>query len=151
VGVPAVAQVRAFAAQRLPEFMIPAVFTDLASLPLTPTGKVDRASLPDLDGARPELEGFVAPAGASEELLAGIWAQVLGVDRVGALDDFFELGGHSLLATQVVSRVREVFAVEMSLVALFDHPTVRGLAGEIEGSRRGVVAPPIERVGRDEV
>ncbi len=112
---------------------MPSVFTELASLPLTANGKVDRAALPAPDGARPELGGeYVAPSTPAEELLAGIWAQVLGVERVGATDSFFELGGHSLLATQVIARAREAFATEIPLSALFDRPTVRELAQVIE-------------------
>ncbi|MEU0032350.1 amino acid adenylation domain-containing protein, partial [Streptomyces sp. NPDC006335] len=149
-GVPAPGILRGFAGQRLPDFMVPSVFTELAALPLTPAGKVDRAALPLPDVARPELDGaYVTPATPAEELLAGIWAQLLEVDRVGADDDFFELGGHSLLATQVVSRVREVFGAEVPLVALFDHPTVRGLAEVVEGTARGLVAPPMAPVPRD--
>ncbi|MEU0032373.1 condensation domain-containing protein, partial [Streptomyces sp. NPDC006335] len=135
---------------RLPEFMIPASFTELSALPLTPNGKIDRAALPDTDTSRPELGTFMAPVGATEELLAGIWAQVLGIDQVGAGDGFFELGGHSLLATQVVSRVREVFGTEIPLAALFDHPTVRGLAVVIERTAPGPVVPPVTAVSRDE-
>jgi acyl carrier protein len=109
------------------------VFTEVGSLPLTPSGKLDRAALPAPDGVRPDLAGgYVAPASPAEELLAGIWAQVLGVDRVGTLDSFFELGGHSLLATQVISRVRAVFGAEVPLAALFDHPTVQGLTAVVE-------------------
>ncbi|MPY44748.1 amino acid adenylation domain-containing protein, partial [Streptomyces phyllanthi] len=149
-GVPAPGALRGFAGQRLPDFMVPSVFIELAALPLTPAGKVDRAALPVPDTARPELDGaFVTPATPAEELLAGIWAELLEVDRVGADDDFFELGGHSLLATQVVSRVREVFGAEVPLVALFDHPTVRGLAEVVEGTARGLAAPPMTPVPRD--
>ncbi|MFD3658948.1 condensation domain-containing protein, partial [Streptomyces sp. NPDC058620] len=78
-----------------------------------------------------------------------MWAQVLGVDRVGAHDNFFELGGHSLLATQVVSRIRTVFATEVALSALFDHPTVRELAAVVDGSAQGIAAPPITAASRD--
>ncbi|MEU8531428.1 condensation domain-containing protein, partial [Streptomyces sp. NPDC048629] len=88
-------------------------------------------------------------ANATEELLAGVWAQVLGVDRVGVHDNFFELGGHSLLATQVVSRIRTVFATEVPLSALFDHPTVRELSDVVVGSGQEVTAPPIAAAGRD--
>ena len=151
-GIPAAGELREFAAGRLPEFMVPASFTELASLPLTPNGKISRAALPAPDGARPGGAGeYAAPATPAEELLAGIWAELLGVDRVGAEDGFFELGGHSLLATRVISRVREVFGVEVPLAALFDEPTVRGLAGVIGGTERGLAAPPVLRVSRDQV
>ena len=90
--------------------MIPAVFVELAALPLT-AERQDRPGrrCPRPDATRPELGGYRRRARPMEELLAGIWAQVLGIDRAGAQDDFFDLGGHSLLATQVISRVREVF------------------------------------------
>jgi amino acid adenylation domain-containing protein len=146
-GIPAVAQLRDHLLQQVPEYMVPAVFTELTALPLTSSGKVDRAALAALDVARPELEGFVAPSGAAEELLAGIWAQLLGTDRVGAHDDFFELGGHSLLATQVVSRIRDVFGTEISLAALFDQPTVRELTRVIEER----IWDEVEQMSEDEV
>jgi hypothetical protein len=114
-------------------------------------GKVDRHALPAPDGSRPDLaETFVAPRTVTEELLAGIWAELLEVDRVGVVDDFFALGGHSLLATRVASRVREVFRAEVALAALFDRPTVAGLAEVIDGTAPGAVAAPIVRVNRDE-
>ncbi|MGW6642430.1 amino acid adenylation domain-containing protein [Streptomyces iakyrus] len=148
-GVPSVGVLREFVGRSLPEFMVPSAFVELAALPLTPNGKVDRDALPVPEGVRPELEGFVAPANATEELLAGVWAQVLGVDRVGVHDNFFELGGHSLLATQVVSRIRSVFATEVPLSALFDHPTVRELSDVVVSSDEAVTAPPITATSRD--
>ncbi|WP_345007189.1 amino acid adenylation domain-containing protein, partial [Dactylosporangium siamense] len=147
-GVLVVEELRAFLAGRLPEFLIPAVFVELAGLPLTPNGKVDRAGLAAAGGSRLGLAGFVAPAGAVQELLAGIWAELLGVDRVGAGDNFFELGGHSLLATRVVSRVRSVFEVEVPVAAVFDAPTVAGLSQVIEAAGPGIVAPAIVPVER---
>ncbi|MGC5568942.1 amino acid adenylation domain-containing protein, partial [Streptomyces sp. FR-108] len=149
-GIPPVADLRTFAGDHLPAFMIPSVFTELAALPLTANGKVDRAALPAPDAAHLHLTGYVAPSGVTEELLAGVWAQVLGLDRVGATDDFFELGGQSLLATQVVSRVREVFGAEIPLAALFDHPTVRSLTALVENAAPRTSAPPIVTVGRDQ-
>ncbi|MGC5568956.1 condensation domain-containing protein, partial [Streptomyces sp. FR-108] len=111
--------------------------------------------LPEPEGARAALGVFAAPSGATEELLAGVWAQLLGVDRVGATDNFFELGGHSLLATRLLFRIREVVGVELPLSALFDQPTVRDLAGVVEGlmsegtGRGDAVAAPMNTVSRD--
>ncbi|MEU9188406.1 amino acid adenylation domain-containing protein, partial [Streptomyces sp. NPDC048484] len=148
-GIPPVGELRAHLGGRLPDFMIPALFTELASLPLTPTGKLDLAALPAPDGARPELGGFLAPSGATEEPLARIWAQVLGVDRIGAEDDFFELGGHSLLATQAISRIHEVFGADIPLAALFDQPTVRALARVIDEAGPGTSSSPVTPMDRD--
>ncbi|MEU7876514.1 amino acid adenylation domain-containing protein, partial [Dactylosporangium sp. NPDC049140] len=149
--MPSVGSLRAFLAGRLPEHMIPAVFVELTAIPLTANGKLDRAALPAPDQSRPELAGgFVAPATPAEELLAGVWGEVLGVDRVGVHDNFFELGGHSLLATQVVSRVRAVFGVELPVAALFDEPTIAGLAVAVEGASPGTNVAPIVPVSRDE-
>ena len=136
-GVPSTDELRAYLRQRLPEFMVPAVFTEMTSLPVTLSGKLDRAALPPPDGGPPvPAIGFVPPSTATEELLAGILAQVLGVDRVGVHDGFSELGGHSLLATRVISRVRSVFGIEVPVVALFDQPTVAGMAAVIETAAR---------------
>ena len=114
--------------------MIPAVFTELPALPLTPAGKLDRGALPDPGGTGPGRR-YVAPATRAEEVLARIWAQVLSVDRVGAEDNFFDLGGHSLLAMRVMARVRAWLGADVPLSALFEQPTVRGLAAIVEGLR----------------
>ena len=147
-------ELREFLQSRLPEYMVPGVFVPLAELPLTPSGKVDRRALPEPDGSRPELEKeYVAPRTAVEEVLAGIWSEVLGVEQVGVEDNFFELGGHSLLATQVVSRVREAFRVELPLSELFESATVGALAAVIEAGLRGgseLEDEPIRAVPRSE-
>ncbi|MFC6021674.1 amino acid adenylation domain-containing protein, partial [Plantactinospora solaniradicis] len=149
-GLPGVEELRSWIGTRLPEYMIPAVFVELTSLPLTANGKVDRAALPELDSVRPDLaDAYVAPSGPTQELLAGIWAELLGVDRVGVRDNFFTLGGHSLLATRVVSRIRAVFGVEVPVAALFDGPTVAELAAVVAGSAQGTDTPPMVRVDRD--
>jgi acyl carrier protein len=142
---------RGWLEERLPGYMVPAAFVALESLPLTPNGKVDRKALALV---APELargaDAWQAPRTPAEELLAGIWAHVLGVERVGAEDDFFALGGHSLLATRVASRLRDAFGVEVPLRALFEHPTVASLARLVEGMRRerGAPAPPLRRMER---
>jgi hypothetical protein len=115
--------------QSLPDYMIPSAFVVLDTLPLTASGKVDRRHLPAPDEKRPELgETYVAPRTPLEQELARIWELVLKVKQVGVHDNFFALGGHSLLATQVISRVNESLQIEMPLRAMFEQPTVAGLA-----------------------
>ncbi len=147
IEVPAV---QASLARRLPAYMLPAAWVKLAALPLTANGKVDRRALPAPErGAA--AAGYVAPADAVEELVAAVWSEVLGVERVGAEDDFFALGGHSLLATQVISRLRAALGVELPLRALFEGPTVAQLAAAVraEQGQAGPLAPPLVPVPRD--
>ncbi|MCT7952162.1 amino acid adenylation domain-containing protein [Ancylothrix sp. C2] len=125
---PTQSEIRNFLIAKLPDYMVPSAFVILKTLPLTSNGKVDRQSLPAPDETRPELTGnFVAPRTNAEQTLATIWVEVLKVKKVGIYDNFFELGGHSLLATQVISRVRQIFEVELSLQRLFESPTVADL------------------------
>ncbi|MET9567516.1 condensation domain-containing protein, partial [Streptomyces tauricus] len=140
-------ELREHVRQTLPEYMVPSLFMELPTLPLTPNGKINRFALPEPEGPRPESR-YVAPVTTTEELLAGIWAQVLGADRVGVTDGFFDLGGHSLLAAQVISRIREAFRVEIPLATLFDAPTVRELAAAVDGAGRDDVLPPIVNADR---
>ncbi|HEY0604258.1 MAG TPA: phosphopantetheine-binding protein, partial [Herpetosiphonaceae bacterium] len=122
-------ELRHFLAEQLPDYMVPSVFVTLATLPKTPNGKIDRKALPAPDLSRPDLEeSFIAPRTPQEEAIAGIWREVLGVERVGVYDNFFELGGHSLKATQVMARVQALFGVELPLHTLFEEPTVARLA-----------------------
>ncbi len=133
---PTFSELRSFLKEKLPDYMIPTAFEHLDSLPITPNGKVDRRALPAPDVVRPDLqEAFVAPRSQSEELVAGIWSNVLGLERIGVHDSFFELGGHSLLVVQIVSRIREVFEVELPLRSLFETPTIAGLTELIETIR----------------
>ncbi|HEX2191417.1 MAG TPA: amino acid adenylation domain-containing protein, partial [Longimicrobiaceae bacterium] len=140
---------RAHLAERVPEHMVPGEYVVLDRLPLSATGKVDRNALPAPEQRAPGE--YAAPRTATEEALSAIWAEVLGVERVGTGDTFFELGGHSLLGMQVVSRVRRIFGVEMPLRALFEAQTVAALAVRIEALRGAETqaAPPLVRVPRD--
>lgn len=133
---PATSELRRYLATHLPEYMMPDAFVQLAELPLTPGGKIDRHALPPPDGSRPELEmTYVAPRTAIERQLAHVWAEVLGLKQVGVHDNFFDLGGHSLRATQVISRVRNLFRVELSMRTLFEFPTVEGFAQWVEHTK----------------
>jgi acyl-CoA synthetase (AMP-forming)/AMP-acid ligase II/acyl carrier protein len=125
---------RGFLQQKLPDYMVPAAFVILEALPLTPNGKIDRKALPAPDISRSEV-GFVPPRNPTEEGLAAIYADVLGLENVGIHDNFFELGGHSLLATRVISRLREAFQMELPLRSLFEKPTVALLSDRIETPR----------------
>ncbi|MCP4658992.1 MAG: amino acid adenylation domain-containing protein, partial [bacterium] len=135
-SAPTLSELRAHLAETLPDYMVPSDFVVMAALPLTPSGKVDRRRLPAPERSRPELEkAFRAPAGATEEAVAKIFARITGRERVGVDDNFFELGGHSLLATQVVSRIRESFELDLSLRTFFESPTVAETASLIEENR----------------
>jgi amino acid adenylation domain-containing protein len=123
------ADLRSHLRARLPEYMVPSALIPMDAFPLTPAGKIDRRSLPAADQARRDAAAeYVAPRTGTEARLAAIAAQLLNLERVGVEDNFFELGGHSLLATQLISRIRDEFKVEAPLKALFEHPTVAGLA-----------------------
>ncbi|MCA1621656.1 MAG: amino acid adenylation domain-containing protein, partial [Acidobacteria bacterium] len=146
-------QLRRHLQGKLPGFMTPSAFVLLESLPQTRNGKIDRNALPaPRERDYGQADGFVAPRTPVEELLAGIWQEVLGVERVGVEDDFFDLGGHSLLATQLTSRIRQAIEVEIPLPDFFETPNVAGLAEKIEAAVRTGASPklpPVERVPRE--
>lgn len=137
---PSPAQLRSRLRSQLPDWMVPSTFVYVDALPLTPSGKIDRTRLPAPAVARQSQSPRVAPRTGTERALAKIWADVLDLEYVSSEDDFFELGGHSLSAAQVVARAGEAFRLDLSLSALFNHPSVDGLAREIERMLVGAVA-----------
>ncbi|HET7177530.1 MAG TPA: amino acid adenylation domain-containing protein, partial [Solirubrobacterales bacterium] len=151
-GAPA-RELREMLARRLPDYMVPALFVPLSALPLTPNGKLDRRALPPPERASPSaVDGEpVAPRTPVEEILAGIWSDLLRRERLGVDDNFFELGGHSLLATRVASRVRGTLGVDLPLAELFARPTVARLAQAVaERLQAGApsLLPPLGRADR---
>jgi len=119
-----------YLSMKLPEYMVPSAFMLLDALPLTPNGKIDRRALParDFSSLNSNSENLVLPRNTTEEQLAAIWGEILGIEQVGVFQDFFELGGDSLLATKIIVRVRDIFSVELPLGNLFASPTVAGIA-----------------------
>ncbi|HEX4954995.1 MAG TPA: amino acid adenylation domain-containing protein, partial [Thermoanaerobaculia bacterium] len=147
------AELRRALGSRLPEHMVPAFWLHLDALPLTPSGKLDRKALPAPGGALAEAGLADPPEGPLEELVAGVWCEVLGLSRVGRGASFFELGGHSLLATRVVARLRETLGLEVPLRELFEHPRLVELAAALEERLRGAegrARPALEARSRAE-
>jgi acyl carrier protein len=139
-----VPELRALLKENLPEYMLPSAISVISSLPRTPNGKIDRRSLPAPEMAHRGVEhSFAAPRTPLEQVLAGIWAGVLGLERVGVHDNFFELGGHSLLVIQVMVRIRDAFQVDLPFRSLFTTATVAGLADAMLG-----LAGQAERIER---
>ena len=144
-----VTSLRVYLSAKLPEYMVPAAYVLIEKLPVSDNGKLDRKGLPTPDGEAYGIRPYEAPIGEIETMVAGIWADVLKIEQVGRSDNFFALGGHSLLATQVMSRIRQVFAVELPLRNLLENPTVAGLALRLEKAAR-TTAPPLRPLPRDQ-
>jgi len=117
--------------ERMPEYMVPTAYVLLEQVPLTAAGKVDLKALPAPDEEAMGLHRYEMPEGEIETAVAGIWANVLKVERVGRRDNFFELGGRSLLAVQVAARVRQILDVELTIRDIFEHSTLSSLAEQI--------------------
>jgi acyl carrier protein len=127
-----VSKLRAFLKLSLPEYMIPSIFLHIDSIPLTPNGKLDRWALPEPDKRRPNLwSEYRMPRNIAEKAIAGIWQEVLNLEKVGTHDNFFDLGGHSLLLVQVHAKLKEKFKSDLSLIELFNYPTVFDLARHV--------------------
>jgi amino acid adenylation domain-containing protein len=150
---PQVSQIQEFLKEQLPEYMAPSVLISMESFPLTSSGKINRKVFPAPDQSNIErAQEYTAPRNQTEEILCGIWSQILKIEKVGVNDNFFDLGGHSLLATQLMSRIRDAFEVELPLREFFETPTITSLAMEIEKARmkdQTLTAPPLEPVSRD--
>ncbi|HEX6036980.1 amino acid adenylation domain-containing protein, partial [Longimicrobium sp.] len=144
---PGAEALRAHVAARLPAYMVPAAYVRLHALPLTPNGKIDRRALPAPEADAFAARGYEAPAGPAEEAVAALWAELLGVERVGRGDHFFELGGHSLLGVRVVSRIRQALGVDAAPGDLFERPVLADFAAGL-GAAAPAEAPRIERVDR---
>jgi amino acid adenylation domain-containing protein len=138
-STPSVDTLRAHLATKLPEYMIPSTFTILDALPLTPNGKIDRRRLPEPEIQRSALSTqFVSPRTEIERTVARVWREALDVPEVGANDNFFDLGGHSLLIVQVHSKLGSLFDHDLSVVEMFQYPTVRALADRLGARTRGM-------------
>ncbi|TCP59165.1 amino acid adenylation domain-containing protein [Tumebacillus sp. BK434] len=149
---PTIAEMSAYILETLPKHMVPSAFVVMEKLPLTHNGKLERKALPVPEQVRSGLDAdYKAPRTPVEEIVTGMWAQVLGFEQVGIDDNFFELGGHSLLATQVVTRMRNTFKIDLPVRTIFQTPTVAQLAEKIEELARGgeKELPPLTKVSRD--
>lgn len=145
-------QLKTYLRTKLPEYMLPAAYIELEELPLTLNGKLDHNALPSPEW-KSQKASYMAPRTLTEEIMAGIWADVLKLERVGVEDNFFDLGGHSILATQVISRMRSTFEVELPLGALFESPTIALLAQRLEQQESDVeeLLAEVESLSEEEI
>ncbi|MEA2125486.1 MAG: hypothetical protein QOI80_2268 [Solirubrobacteraceae bacterium] len=143
------ADLRAFVSAQVPGYMVPAAYVTVPALPLTPNGKIDRNALPDPAWDRSAVtHEFREASTPTEQTLARIWSEVLGIEKVGTNDNFFALGGHSLLGMQVVSRIRLELPISLPLRAIFDTPTIAGLAASVDAAPKAEPEPQLVRLDR---
>jgi phosphopantetheine binding protein len=141
---PTTAELRAFLRETLPEYMVPWTFVELAALPVTGNGKLDRAALPAPRAVRAAAGAYVAPRNDLERAIGAVWREVLRLDRVGVQESFFEVGGSSLLLARLQSRLGQALGREVPFIELFRHPTIEGLARSLGGE----VSDGEERAGQ---
>jgi thioesterase domain-containing protein/acyl carrier protein len=143
---PTAHELRRFLKQKLPDYMIPSAFLFVETMPLTPNGKIDRKALPSVANKWPAAldTAQAAPKTITEETVAGIWLELLKLERVGMHENFFDLGGHSLLAIELLERIRRQFGIELPVRAIFDAPTVAGLAARLDAQTRGKLPDSIQ-------
>ncbi len=141
-------ELRAYLAAHLPDYMLPQGYELVEQLPMLANGKVDRSRLPAPQWGRDAQQAYVPPRTELEDVLTGIWLDVLQLDEVGVHDDFFALGGHSLLATRLISRVRDHLDLEVPLLSLFESPTIASLAAAVEALKKRDYLPPIVTIPR---
>jgi acyl carrier protein len=154
--VPSALELRRFLQERLPEYMVPALFVRLEAFPLTASGKIDRRALPAPERRRDDVSLCVPPRNGIEAAIADVWRELLGLPELGVHDDFFDLGGHSLLGTRVLSRLRGAFGIDLPAAALFRAPTVARLATLVvqrraEGEGVAELLAAVEGLSDDEV
>ncbi len=145
-------ELRGSVKEKLPEYMVPSAIVIMESLPLTPNGKVNRRALPAPDRSGwDDGREYVAPRTPVEDVLVGMWSDVLHAERIGVLDNFFDLGGHSLFATRIISKIRTIFGVELPQRIFFESPTVEKLACSVESARHDGHhrrTPPLRQIAR---
>jgi acyl carrier protein len=141
---PSVSELRSCLRRKLPEYMVPNAFLMLDQFPLTPNGKIDRRALPSPTGLRPELESaYVAPQTEMEQKIAAIWQAVLQLEQIGVNDNFFDLGGHSLRLAEVHGKLRETLRRDVSMLEMFEYPTIRSLAHHLSPGKDEALFVPI--------
>ncbi|HWX00232.1 non-ribosomal peptide synthetase [Collimonas sp.] len=143
------AALRSHLSASMPEYMVPAAYVTLAALPLTLNGKLSRKHLPAPEADAFAVSGYAAPEGATETAMASIWSQLLRVERIGRYDNFFSLGGHSLVAVQMISRIRQVFDIELAISTLFAHPVLLDFSAQLLAGAVSV-RPPLTVASAEE-